>query len=586
MTTGNSNTTRGTLYGILFLAVCTIMLFSLSLYQRSQWFGTTSNDMTGALTTGSTLMAKQWQQEGPWHRWFIFYWEPASIEFPTLESRTPYVSYPPGAILPIYFLGKFSPNGPTCEMTMSYNLANQCCIAFVLALIVFFVLGAMAFPTSVRCVASLTPIVLYFWMPSPFYEHLMGYFSDQAIILPYALLVFLEVFRDTTQHERIKKWIVVIQGVVLFWGIFTDWLFPFVAMALYLMRVVRGQMGTRPLLFLKRSVLFWLPAALALGLYSLQLYKVHAFTKLALRFIHRTGVDGGGLNALRPVPKHVYFNQLWTFTLDTFFWQRFVPYAYGFLGKVLILASAAILIVLLFYLLVKRVRRSPVSPGVGASIMVMYLFLVPCFAHYHIFKNHSSFLFHFFAVLKMALNMAVIPFALLPLMLVAWWVPGVWKKRVGLALALVLLASASMYVWSLGNVRTTLFSDLKMDRKAMAEFVGRHTNYNDVVFSVDEIVQRHFVVYSMKKVHRVKNIVEIYDMVKNIPGPYIINLFSKGPEEWGPPYNLWDLANMAYEQYHEGDVHLRKIRKEDFLTYYQHLLDTSNPPITVQENTP
>ncbi len=138
----------------------------------------------------------------------------------------------------------------------------------------------------------------------------------------------------------------------------------------------------------------------------------------------------------------------------------------------------------------------------------------------------------------------------------------------------------------LGNVRATLFSDLKMDRKAMAEFVGRHTNYNDVVFSVDEIVQRHFVVYSMKKVHRVKNIVEIYDMVKNIPGPYIINLFSKGPEEWGPPYNLWELANMAYEQVHEGDVHLRKIRKEDFLKYYQHLVNTSNPPITAQESSP
>ncbi len=586
MTPNPATKNRPTLYGVLFLAVCAAALFALSVYQRSDWFGATANDMTGALTTGTTLQAKQWHQEGPWHRWFIMYWEPDSIEYPTLESRTPYVSYPPGAILPIYLLGKFSPRGPTCELTMAYNLANQYCIGLVLALLVFFILRAMNFPLIVQCLTAVVPIILYFWMPSPFYEHLLGYFADQAIILPYALLVFLEVSRETTQSERLKRWLPAFQGLVLFWGFFTDWLFPFVALAVYLMRVARGQMGTRPIAFVKRSFWFWFPAGLALGLYALQLYKVHAFTKLALRFIHRSGVDGGGLNALRPVPKHVHFDQLWTFTLDTFFWQKFVPFAYGMTGKILILANAAFLLSLLLYALIQRLRRKSLASGWTLSIMVLYLFLVPCFAHYHIFKNHSSFMFHFFSVLKLAPGMAVIPFAVVPMMIAARWIPEAYKKRAGLVLALLLLVSASVYAYSLGNTRAALFRDLKLDRKAMAQFVGAHTGYNDVVFSVDQIVQRHFVVYSMKSVHRVRNIVEIHDIVKDIQGPYIINLFAKGQDDWGPPFNLVQLANLAYEEFHEGDCHLRKIRKEDFLKYYQSLLDTSNPPLPPQEKAP
>lgn len=569
---------RTRLFAPMLLFTLTALLFAFSVYQRAPWFGATCNDMTGALTTGSALMAKHWHQEGAWKLRFTMYWEPDSIEYPTLASRKPYVSYPPGSILPIYFLGELWPGGPTPTLVMVYNLANHFLIALTLALLAWAAIRRMGLETLPAFTLALGPPLLYLFLPSPFYEHQMGYFSDQAIMLPYALLVYLEVLRQPERPEKQRRLLDGLQAAVIFWGIFTDWLFPFVVLTLYAVRLFQGQLGRFPKTFLKRSILFWSSTALALGLFALQLYRVHAFESLFYRFVHRSAVDGGSINALMPRPQKMFFGELWNFTLSTRFWETFIPHAYHPLGKLLILACGVLLLAFLPLLAFLRLRGKPISPAIATAGLVLVLFVAPCFIHVHILKNHSSFLFHFFSVLKFALTLSVLPFTILPALLLAL-VPRPGPRRFLSHLAApILLGLVLLYVFSLGDKRHVLYGDIKLERKAMAEFVGAHTGYNDVVFSVDQIVQRHFVVYSMKVVHRIKNIQEMYDLVKGLPGPYIINLFSKGPEDYAPHFGLPELAGMAYEQYHVDDLHLRKISKEDFLAYYDRLLQTSNPP--------
>lgn len=558
---------------VLALALLTLIAFGISVWQRAPQFGQTGGDMAGAFTTGSTLMARHWDREGACKLRFVMYWEPHSIEYPTLASRTPYISYPPGCILPIFFLGKINPRGPSPSLTMGYNLANHAAIAFCLGLLAFMLVRKMGYPLLLSLFYGVLPISLYLWLPSPYYEHQMGYFADSAIILPFVLCVLVELARMNASTPKMKRALSVLSGFVAFWGMFTDWLFAFVLLSVWLARLFSGELGNKPGLMLRNTLVFLAPPAAALLLFLIQLWNLDALDQLTLRFVHRSGMDGGGLNALRPVPRDVSVSPLFAFSLKTRFWETFIPAAYGMTGKVMILGAYAGLALGLLGLLVARIRKAVIPGAVRMAAIVCFLLLAPCILHYAVFKNHSSFLFHFFSVLKLAPAMAVIPFALVPAGLAALlcsllqW--GSARRAWAGAAALVIAALlCGCYLHVLGWQRTQMYASVKVDMQRTAQFVGAHTGYQDVVFSPEEDIPRHFFVYSMKVVHQGRSIAQIHERLKDIAGDYTVNLFHKREEDYTLYPGLKILTESAYESIREEDLVLYRIRKSDFETAY------------------
>jgi hypothetical protein len=581
---------RATALALGVLLLFTAASFTVSVRCRSPWFGQTGATMSGAMTAGTAGMAKQWYLEGPGHLGFLMYWEPDSIENPTLESRTPYISYPPGAVIPIYLLAKLSGAAPTPSMVMAYNLANHALIAIVLAILSFLLLLRMGYHPVVACVLSAITSNLYLWLPSPFWEHQMGFFSDQAVILPWVLFVLLETLKGRNNrlthgaahrcdgNLSYHRTLALLQATVAVWGMYTDWLFALVALCVYAARLLRREIPLRPRPLLVQSVTFWAPIAAALGVFLLQLYRAGALAAIAERFLYRTGVSDNAARLLRTAPEIWSWRSLYSFSLDTRFWTAFFPQAYGPWGKTLLLCSVLMLVVLAACRFARSRRPDSRPDGSGDALTVLFLLLGPCLLHYHLLKAHSSFFLHSFSVLKFAVPMAVLPLALGPAALVNTLRRRPPRLPVQVGLAAILATAATVYAVSLSSQRQAYYAQHQpKDYERVGAFIAAHTEYRDVVFSNNVSIPRNFIVYSMKQVHRMDTVEDIQQVLHGVSGDYVLNLFSNGPEQYEPSSGLGALVPLTFDETHEGDLHLRKIRRADFERLY---------PKPVTENRP
>lgn len=572
---------RATALCVALLVVFTGVVFGITVYQRAQWFGYVHPNTEGTMTAVTVVGARNWLDEGIFRLRLGQYWEPVSIETPTLEQRTPYVSFPPGAIVAVYVVARVTGLRPSVEMVMVYNLANQLCVAVVLCLLVFAALRRMGYGHVPATMLSTIPAFLYLLVPTSFFEHQMGYYSDQAVMLPYVLYVLLEVLRTPRMSKRAGRALSVGQGALAFCGILSDWLFAFVALCMYVVRALKGGFGRKPLVFVGRSALFWLPIAVALVLFALQLYSLDAFDDVFARFQDRAGKERP-LLGLAPGPREVSAQRFFSFSLGTLFWQEFYRRGLGPFGLVLTFGSLAGLVGLGGYLVVQRLRGKRVSEALSIAVAIMFMGLGPCLLYYQVFKNHCSFLFHFFTTLKFAVPMAIVPFVLLPatLLCLARTEEGPLRgarRTASLVMASVLVVLAAAYAYVQSENRYFYFPKIKREHKAIGNFIAAHTGYEDIVFSPDYWITAKWpqrLVYTWKLVHKIHYAHparEIYDTVKDIDGAYVINLFSPGPEHYEELYKLERIAALSYEHIEEGDFHLRRIRKRDFLTLCQEL---------------
>jgi len=112
------------------LFIITTWFFLNTLETRKPW-RTVLSDTHHQWLSGSTLkFVNNWFEEGPVSLKFGMIENPNSIEFPTLLSRGPYPSYPPGTIIPVYVLAKIMGRELTPSLLMKYNLINHFLIAF------------------------------------------------------------------------------------------------------------------------------------------------------------------------------------------------------------------------------------------------------------------------------------------------------------------------------------------------------------------------------------------------------------------------------------------------------------------------
>jgi hypothetical protein len=152
------------------------------------------------------------------------------------------------------------------------------------------------------------------------------------------------------------------------------------------------------------------------------------------------------------------------------------------------------------------------------------------------------------------------------------------RLPVQVGLAAILATAATVYAVSLSSQRQAYYAQHQpKDYERVGAFIAAHTEYRDVVFSNNVSIPRNFIVYSMKQVHRMDTVEDIQQVLHGVSGDYVLNLFSNGPEQYEPSSGLGALVPLTFDETHEGDLHLRKIRRADFERLY---------PKPVTENRP
>jgi hypothetical protein len=564
-------TNRRVILAVALLFVLTFGIFQYTVEIRKPWLGSLYSPIHINLTAHSTLFAKIWYREGPIRLQFASVQIPRSIENQT-HNRLLYVSWPPGYILPLYLVGIITGHEPSIASVQKYNLFGHFLLAYLLSLSVFFVLLRMDYGYFIALALSLIPIIIVLLTPGNLWFLQMIYMAQQAAIPLFALFVFLEVLRDFKWNKFWAAFIAITQSIVFFYGILTAYIFLLIGLVVFFKRILTKEIRLGVLPFIKDSVKFWAPAVTGAALFVLQLSVLKGWPHLISRWKYRAGASGG-----------------MDFWLSRF-WNVYFKGSYGIAGKYLIWVSTLFFLGALALVIIKRLRKYPSDGRILRILFLMGITLIPCYLQIYLLKNHTW--SHHYTAVKFTIPLAVVPFILVPMLigrhitpLPEKWSASVGrilkipahsvKKYAGAIAVIILILSSLIYALSIHKNYTRFFnneSTLKIHNRHIQPYslVGDNTRFEDIVFSNRlEVTQvnKAAMIYSMKTVHKIFSLYDIFSMVCWFHQDYTVNLLVNSRDDL--PLYLKNLIEKADDWKRSGDWRLYKLNKETFLSYYR-----------------
>ncbi len=484
----------------LVAAVALIGAVAFGLVQRWQFVGSLYDLGHQGLTATTAIGVDNWERDGFWNDSGSLVEIPASIEFEGIQDRSLYVSYPPGAQIEIFLLRKSFPGVDTTTLAQLFGLANQIAIALLSYLIVM----ALPFVGPRRLFATISAS-LYLLHPIPYYWHATVFFADQAVILPFAVAIYLEA-RIRTQPA---KWHLWAQAVILGMMAYIDWLIIPFAITLFAFRLIspiEGGFAGRT----KQAIAIFLLPAVAIATHLAVVLYLHRTFALLERFVFRTGVSNSGAAYVK-----------------NFFQQFFVEYL-GLATTVLIVMTAVFFGARLVFN-----RRDQVAAialvGIGSCVLQVFLL-----------RNHS--VNHSFAALKFIFPLCYATFGLMPLSIL-----DLLRRRAGASVrgsragpgkssATLGLAGGLMGLFALGYLMAErtgwqdLFPPRVLTNGEIARWLGAHAGYDDVFVSNEVDIQKYppqVMVISRKYVWKFETAPDLTRFVNGLPAGAVVHLIQR-----------------------------------------------------------
>lgn len=552
----------------VLLLAAGLILFGSTAGIRRPWFNTLGDRYTAWQLTSPLAAALNWHREGYLRLRGLMYPNPASVEFPTLETRGPITSHPPGMLAPLYGISRLAGVQPSLALLMGYNLAHHFLIALILALMAFTILRQVGCDRWDYYLLCGIPLVLYFFLPGPLYQHQMRFTPNHAVLVYFSLYVWLEMLRDFGGGKRLTLFLGFLQGVTAFLGFWTDWFFGFVALCVYLKRLARGELGPGVKGFAVNSVVWAAPLALALAVFAVQLSSV-------------SGVEGAVLALtgwLNSPPKRELVPWL---VIMIFFWKGLMEDCFGQAGIALLGVSLVIFMGYALGAALRRLLRKPPNTPRNTVLAAMWMLTAPCLFHQFIYYRFSSSALTPSCMLKFAALLALIPFVLLPLLVACRFKAGGasglprggrgslvarWPvAALGLACGFAAMEAPGIRPLF---ARETPEADLRWPW-VYAQFIAENTRYEDIVFGSEPFMaidtKSPFLPLAMKRVYLALSPSEILDRLALVEADYTFCITTPRGVQTKPGTPLEQLLRRSYERQVSNQFALYRIRKQDAL---------------------
>lgn len=460
--------------GAFFILLFSSLLFFFIYLVREPFIEPLSDSnfetITGLVTTGSRV----WYKEGPSSVGWTHILSPTSIENKADPNRARYISYPVGYLIPIYVSSIISHTEPSVEFIRQINLSIHFLIGLFMALAGFLLLFELGVPLSWRIFFSLAaPIIIYF-SPAAMYFYQSVYFADEVILLPFSLLLLLELIPNKNKRFILDTAI----AIVLFYGSYTDYLFILVAFCLFAKRIFiqKNSIKTECLRIL-------LPSFLAIIVFLIQLSIIGALPELQQRFLARTSLDNDKVFSL--------YDFIMTFfvRINTYF---------GVFGCFILF----ILIPASFFLK----KKLPLTRH-KTILSLCLICLLPCLLQIILLNNHSY--IHSFSMLKF-----MIPISIFSILIGVF----LWKNK-----ALSICFMIGLLYFHYENIKnfSVFIEERNYSNLRLGQFIRSNTNFNDVVFSstYKAIGGNHYdsslVAYAEKNIYPISKLSDINTFFKN-----------------------------------------------------------------------
>ena len=546
------------------------------------------------------IYANNWLTENPFHLRFSMYEYPSSIEKSTLSDRNFYASYPPGSTLPVYLLLKTLDffgvvqdihKKPSIQLLLmiNYNYFLHLLQALVLCFMMFFLCLRVGFDRLNSTLLSLIPAIFQFHNTNSIYYHYLLYNMDQAVLLPYALYVFLETLRYSHNSLRVLRAIQIMQPLVMFYGVLTDWLFVFVILTVYVMRIARKEISLPLSLdygvhWLKQSFLFFAPtlAAITCWLYQIVYYlnniKQSKFFSAAItdqdknileKLLDRMGV-------IDSVDNYLYYLK------SAFFY--YIRNSYGIVCLFLVYAT--------FYFAFrwhKLVKKK--DDRISLLSNIYFLFFIPSFAYNLFFVEHAW--MHPFSSLKFGFSVSL-AFVFLPIFILQITrgnhliilLTLINKKSIALV-TVIGLSSSLLYGYTKTYNKytvTKMFSQPDYTYTYVGNFVRANTYYNDVVFSknfiADDVTPMELF-FTNKTIYFAFSLDKVYHKTKLIEQDFTIKTLhlAKYKSEAETLASFLDSHNISYNMIQEDNIgKMIAFDGKEFVAWYERIHECNVHP--------
>jgi len=477
------------IFGACFLIV---LCFAYSVFIRRSWFGRPLDTHHEWLTAHSVCVTKNWIKEGAINLRFMHILNPASIEFGTLLSRDPYVSYPPGTFIPVFLLAKIFNIKDLITLYQAYNLFNHLIISLILFLIMFQTVCYFRDISIFLIFFSIIPSIIYLYTPPTLYWHQNVFFADQAVIMLFIVFVYLEMKHFL--YGRLNKWNELFFVFIVFLGTLTEWLFIYIVFVAFTLRILfkLKPMGFKQVITSNLNLI--IPTLLTIILFFYQIFSIGSFNMLFDKFLVRSGLE------MREYPIVVNF-------LD----QHFKVFGVRGYGKILCLSAAFCVLAFLFYYIL--IRLKVIRGNINDKMLDVYLYLIclsilPCLLQVYTFQPHS--IAHDFSALKWAVPLSLIPFGIMPIILSQLIKNHKYHNSISWVMSfVVLILLIKVFNLTFTNYKN-FFSEGSSYNKKIGELVKRNTTYNDICFSFDfeiPVFPPQRLAYSEKRVYRINNFI-------------------------------------------------------------------------------
>jgi hypothetical protein len=468
--------------------------------------------------SGSTVkFVNNWLQENPLKLRFLMLEYPASVEFNDMYERSPYISYPPGTILPPYLLAKILGKNEIQIGFIKRFLQIKYLLDTLLVTLIFFSLLSHTLKVQRKKFALLSSVVMGLcWMNFPIISYYMRnvYFSDQCIITVVLLFVWLEIYDDYFSKSKpaVKSVYCVFKFIISLYGVLTDYYFLFVLLVAALIKIISAfcnrKNKTSLLSVLLSSLVYVLPVICGIGLFIIQITAVPDFERIIVnKMLVRMANKGIGRTDFVGIP---IIGVVRNFVGNYWFPSVLVVCAW-ITGTV--------------FLFVKKQYRTEFAVKNMGFIKIMLLVFVPPVLQVLVLQQHSA--VHEFSMLKFGLPVILAVFACLYYLFEIYGIitanllvsmengnRTAIIKLPAFYLALSLCTSLFVVIINISQQNRGYFSGRigSLESYEKEHLIKEHYNYDDVYFSFTEAIVANppnNLAISNKLVYKIDNAADI-----------------------------------------------------------------------------
>ena len=548
-----------TTFCLLVITLFTTFFFARSVTVRERWivptftkafYGSFTAAWHSRGTSHALITVNNWLKENPVNLGFGRYYYPPSVEIPTLDGRYFYGSYPPGSTIQLYILFKlldftgfipdfYEKRGVQLLLVILYKYILHFLTAMLLCIMVFFVCRKLDFDYLNSTLVATIPAIVQFHNAGTLYWNHFLYNEFVVVLLPFVLYIFLEVLRVVCISPKGPAFVRILQPLVMFWGMFTDWLFVFVILTVYIMRIIKKEIDLPVSLrqcihWAKQSSLFFLPSLLAVALWLCQIayYSQYIAPQYSLLDIPVSSFRFTFLrNLLFKMGALAFDGEV------TSIWQYLSYYKLSLFMLIRhdYAISGLLMIYSVFYMAIRCCKL--INNHLNIAVSTYLMLFIPCLVNHLFFAR--AFSDHSFSPLvfspSLSISFAFAPIFVLQIMKKSHLIPAIrfLNKKSITIVALAGFTSSILYGYAQVYNKlpvTKMFTPPDLMAKAVGDFVRINTGYSDVVFSKDYYFfdrdgnTFYTVYFSDKVINNFSNLDHVYHKTKSIEQDFTVRI--------------------------------------------------------------